>query len=375
LKDISERFGVVMSLLDYDRTYKLSSNAELLFEKVMELFENRKLNMFSEHYPLQEQDKEVCYLWPLSAVYSAVIALMELNAPTGKYAGYLKKLDSMLEYYWDTRRQPPAYQALPSAYGGSERFYDDNEWLGLDFVRAYRLTQNEKYLKGASVVYKFILSGCSNELGGGIYWCEQKKDMKNTCSNGPGALLCLELYKTTKETAYLEKGLELYLWTKSKIQAPDGLYLDHIKIDGTTDNTKYAYNSGTMLHSAVELFLITKEYAYLEEAQRIADASLNFFAPLRSNGKRFYHAETPWFTAVLFRAFKALYEVDGNDIYVCSIIENLEYAWEHARDMSGLIENDWSGETISASKWLLDQAAMVELYARAALITEINMRR
>lgn len=351
-----------------DRKFVLCEKAELLFEKVWRLFENTNLHMFSEHYPPQAQDKEVCYLWPLSALYSAVVALIEMTGLSGNYTRYLNKLDIILENYWDTGRQPPAYQALPSAYGGSERFYDDNEWVGLDYTRVYRLFKKEEYLNRANDIYNFILSGFSTELGGGIYWCEQTRDMKNTCSNGPGILLCLELFNLTGEAKYFEQGLNLYRWTKRILQAPDGLYLDHIKTDGTIDETRYAYNSGTMLHSAVELFLITKNIEYLEEARRIAAASLGYFAPARPDGERFYPAGMPWFTAVLFRSFAKLYEADGNDIYIDSIIKNLEYAWEHARDEFGLIENDWSGDTSAVSKWLLDQAGMVELYARAALI-------
>ena len=47
-------------------------------------------------------------------------------------------------------------------------------------------------------------------MGGGIYWCEQKKESKNTCSNAPGSVLALKLFKATNDSSYFEKGKKLY---------------------------------------------------------------------------------------------------------------------------------------------------------------------
>ena len=54
-------------------------------------------------------------------------------------------------------------------------FYDDNLWLGLDFLDLYEQTGNDAYLASARNIWNFIESGCDSILGGGVYWCEQKK--------------------------------------------------------------------------------------------------------------------------------------------------------------------------------------------------------
>ena len=75
-----------------------------------------------------------------------------------------------------------------------------------------------------------------------------------------------------------------------------------------------------------------------------------------------------WFTAVMLRGFIELYEIDHNKIYLNSFKKSLDYAWEHARDEKGLFNTDFTGSSQDNRKWLLTQAAMVEMYARLATI-------
>ena len=129
------------------------------------------------------------YLWPFSGTFSAVNALYEATAD----ARYLEMLDRRvltgLEHYLDVTRKPFAYASYVNMALPSDRFYDDNIWLGIDFTDIYRLTKKKSYLKKAKMIWQFLESGTDDVLGGGIYWCEQKKESKNTCSNAPGAFL------------------------------------------------------------------------------------------------------------------------------------------------------------------------------------------
>lgn len=68
------------------------------------------------------------------------------------------------------------------------------------------------------------------------------------------------------------------------------------------------------------------------------------------------------------KRFHRTYEIDHNKIYLNSFNKSLDYAWEHARDEKGLFNTDFTGNSQDNRKWLLTQAAMVEMYARLATI-------
>lgn len=151
------------------------------------------------------------YLWPYSGTFSAVNALMEATKDNKKdFGNYQKLLDEKvlpgLAEYFDTRRMPEAYASYIKDAPLSDRFYDDNVWLGIDFTDVYLMTSQENYLQSAKLIWKFIESGMDDCLGGGIYWCEQKKESKNTCSNAPGSVFALKLFKATQDSSYLRKG-------------------------------------------------------------------------------------------------------------------------------------------------------------------------
>lgn len=313
------------------------------------------------------------YLWPYSGTFSAVNALFE----TTQDKKYRKLLDERvlpgLNEYFDTSRTPNAYSSYVNPAPASDRFYDDNVWLGIDFTDTYQLTKDEKYLDKAKMIWSFIESGTDDVLGGGIYWCEQKKESKNTCSNAPGSVFALKLFKATNDSAYFKKGKALYEWTKEHLQdTTDYLYFDNIRLDGKIGKAKFAYNSGQMMQSAALLYQLTKDPLYLREAQNIAKECYNYFftdfTPTSGETFKMIKKGDVWFTAVMLRGFIELYHLDKNKTYIDAFDKSLAYAWENARDEKGLFHTDLTGNNKDDKKWLLTQAAIVEMYGRLAAI-------
>lgn len=312
------------------------------------------------------------YLWPFSGTLSAISALYEATGDSVYIDLWDNRAVPGLEHYFDTCRKPPAYASYINTASPSDRFYDDNVWLGIDFTDMYNATGKKAYLDRAESIWKFIESGTDDVLDGGIYWCEQKKNGKNTCSNAPGAVYALKLFNATADSTYLEKGKSLYDWTVTHLQDPeDKLYFDNINLSGEIGKAKFAYNSGQMLQAAALLHKITGDSIFLTQAQEIASAA----------HKRFFNSKATddegefnllmrgdiWFTAVMMRGFAELYSIDGNPEYMEDFRRNLDYAWTHMRDSSsGLFNTDWSGDKTDETKWLLTQAAMSEMYARIA---------
>ena len=275
--------------------------------------------------------------------------------------------------YLDTQRTPTAYASYINTAPVSDRFYDDNIWIGLDFTDLYLLTGKKEYLSQAKMVWRFIESGTDDKLGYGISWCEQKKNGKNTCSNAPGSVYASKLFLATGDSSYLQAGIRLYEWTKENLQDPaDGLYFDNKSLNGDIGKAKFAYNSGQMMQSASLLYQLTGKKEYLTDAQNIAKGCHNYFfmnyTPENTNAFKMIKKGDVWFTAVMLRGFIELYEIDHNKIYLNSFNKSLDYAWEHARDEKGLFNTDFTGNSQDNRKWLLTQAAMVEMYARLATI-------
>lgn len=345
-------------------------------------------SLLRENYPFDEQHtvtylaseeqanipNQFSYLWPYSGTFSAVNALFEATHDKK----YKKLLDSRvlpgLEEYFDTQRVPNAYSSYIRTAPASDRFYDDNVWLGIDFTDTYQMTQEQKYLNKAQLIWKFIESGTDSILGGGIYWCEQKKESKNTCSNAPGSVLALKLFKATNDSSYFEKGKKLYEWTQRNLQdSADYLYFDNIRLDGKIGKAKFAYNSGQMMQSAALLYQLTKNPIYLKDAQNIARECFNYFfadfTPATNEETfRMLKKGDIWFTAVMLRGFIELYQIDKDKTYINAFNKSLSYAWDNARDEKGLFNADLSGKSKDQKKWLLTQAAMVEMYSRLAMI-------
>jgi len=310
------------------------------------------------------------YLWPFSGTLSAANALFESTGDTA----YLHWIDNRilpgLQAYYDDTRQPAAYASYIRSKGHSDRFYDDNIWLGIDFTELYLHSGNRKYLDQATEIWTFIISGQDTLLGGGVYWCEQKKASKNACSNAPAAVFALRLFEATDDSIYFHRGKEWYAWTKKWLQDPDdGLYWDHVNLQGKVDKRKYPYNSGQMLQAAVLLYRVTGDSGYLADAQRIAESGYHlFFETFTGSADEKSHkilkSGNNWFIAVMLRGYIQLFDVDGNRTYLDAFSESLDYAWQHARSADGLFSQEWKDVNEESRKWLLDQAAMVEMYAR-----------
>lgn len=366
------------------KTRKVSylEKAEFMYQKVWNLYRVPKYGLFSEYYPSSfkpnltyfqdnsgKKAQEVSYLWPMSGVFSATNVLMEFNAR--KYKPFQDSMITAVGCYYDNKRTPPGYQAYPVKLEKSDRYYDDNGLVGIDLIDAYKTSKNEEYLAKAKEVFTFIKSGWSNDFGGGVTWLEGIHDQKPACSNGKATVLCLKLYQMTKDKAYLDEGKLFYNWMMSHLE-DDSLHIiwnSLSTVSGLPEKVYYTYNTGTMIQSSVRLYVITGEKRYLENAHRLAEGSYRYFIKKTDKGIT-YIDDLPWFTLVLFRGYHELYNVDHNPKYINAIISGADWAWENARDESGLIYKDWIGRTDEKKqpKWLLDESCMVELYARIAII-------
>ncbi len=335
--------------------------------------------LFSENYPSSAHDsltylqgdkakaKEVSFLWPYSGMFSATNAMLHIPAERKKYLPLLDSMAMGMEAYRDDSRKPVGYQAYPPVFERSDRYYDDNGLVGIEYLEAYFNTRNPVYVNRAKTVFKFIISGWSDALGGGVTWLEGHKDQKPACSNGMATLVALKLYKATNDPYYLKWGKQFYNWMHANLRDSAGAYWNDKKTaDGSVNKTYWTYNTGSMIEAAVLLYAFTKDKAYLEDAQTSAKGIYQYFADKPHDPNLTLQIDLPWFLTVLVRGYEALYKVDGDYSYIAAISKDLDYGWQHCRDKYGLLTKSWTTDAkdIAAPKWLLDEACIAELYAR-----------
>ncbi|MET4080319.1 hypothetical protein ABIB40_000259 [Pedobacter sp. UYP30] len=301
--------------------------------------------------------RKYTYFWAHCALYQAANEIEKLEPKDELMAS----IEKQLTYYYDTAAPAPGYSDYIMKLKPGERYYDDNQWIGITALNAYARTNQKKDLELGKAMYNFMMTGHDQVLGGGLYWKEGSTSSKNTCSNGPGVLVALQLYRATKNKAYLDTALKIFDWTNEKLQAPNKLYYDNIKTaDGKVDGPILSYNTGTMLESNVYLYEITKDKKYLTEANAIADSSLTFFYG-RDKFRDGY-----WFNAVLLRAYQHLLKYNKDTKYVMGFKKCLDNALQNEKNNQGVFTGKDGVQN------LVEQGGMLEILARFAWLEKNN---
>lgn len=172
-------------------------------------------------------------------------------------------------------------------------FYDDMEWLALASLRAYEATNDNDYLDAANILWTDIKTGVNANQGGGIAWRKSQLDYKNTPANAPAIIFACRLYRLKNNAADLALAKELYSWMKTTLVDPStGIIWDGINgnRDGQISKNEFTYNQGVYMGAALELYNVTKDGSYLQDAMRnasatIIDADISPGGLLRSEGQ------------------------------------------------------------------------------------------
>ncbi|MCF3109177.1 glycoside hydrolase family 76 protein [Niabella sp. CC-SYL272] len=323
-----------------------------LKEQIIKHYYKPALQYYAEQVPARPGDRKASYLWPLCALFEAyqVGALVETGAKD------VEQTFGIIRKYYDPRAPAAGYASYPPELGGGDRFYDDNQWIGITAMRQYETSRDPKWLKAATGIYRFMMTGLDTVSGGGLYWQEGDTRTKNTCSNGPGILLALQLYKATGNRGYLKTATSLYQWVNHWLRTPLGLYYDHLNVkEQRVDKRVYSYNTGTMLEANVLFYEITRNATYLTAAQKMAADADTYFLKNQELKDNF------WFNAVLLRGFLRLWRVDGDARYLEAFRAAIDHAIAH-KTPQGLIGKD------GRSQNLVPQGGMLELLAQMAVL-------
>lgn len=288
--------------------------------------------------------------WPLGQVLHGRI---DLAAIDGDYRSVNDLLRELERYR--------SGDGFTGGINGTSRFYDDNEWIGLAQMQAHAQTGDGRYLAAARRVFDMIATG--EHRDGGMYWREDDKSGRHTCSTAPAIQLALRLHEATGESRYLEFAIRQQSWLNQHLRLPNGLYADNLNDNGSVDRAIFSYNQGSAIGADVQLYRATGDERYLARARTTADASIAYF----SRDDRLWK-QAPVFNAIYFRNLLQLTSVDHDQQRVAFIDRYLERAWSTARNAkTGLFTDGNIGHYGDAAGTPIDQGAFMQMYAMRAL--------
>jgi predicted alpha-1,6-mannanase (GH76 family) len=157
------------------------------------------------------------------------------------------------------------------------RFFDDNGWWALAWIRAYDLTSEVRYLDAARRIFDNMITAWDEACDGGLWWNEDRK-YKNAITNELFLALAARLHLRSPGCGdrYLDWALREWQWfSASGMINQEGLVNDGLT-SGCQNNDRpaYTYNQGVILGGLADLYEITGEGAFLRQGESIADAAL-----------------------------------------------------------------------------------------------------
>ena len=288
-----------------------------------------------------------------------------------RYRGDMQARNQGAQDYYDTQETNPAGQSQPPAFASGvlrpvnsdqPTYYDDNAWVGLNYLQEYQLTHQRADLTRAEGIFRFVVSGWDTRTTvacpGGVFWEDVANSSRNTVSNAPNAEVGLEIYRATHDPYYLTWAKRMYAWVRGCLMNSGGMYYDNLNDSGSVSTALWSYNQGTMIGAGTLLYQVTGDRTYLQQAEQTAAASVSYY----SSGGNLYH-QPDVFNAIFFRNLFALAKVDHDPSYAQMAASYADTAWLQDRQPNGLFNDpDGSGGESAENQ----TAPMAEIYALLA---------
>ncbi len=313
------------------------------------------------------------YLWAFSQALAATVSVANIphvGASIGReLSGELDARLTGLNSYLDTDNSGATegtYTSTLAAFDGAvvpptgpggTKYYDDNDWVGIEMVRLYQLTHQQALLGSAEGIMAFEMAGwqSSPALGcpGGLPFSNSSENgERNTTTTAPAAELAAELYRLTGNVQDLQFAQMAYEWVRHCLLESNGMYGDHIGRRGVVEPALWSYNQGSMIGAGTLLFQATGNGGYLWEARQTAKAALGYFTMEQ------LESEIPFFASVYFRNLMYLDSVTHDPPGASLAQAYVNYAWQNLR-----LSNDVFVAGSPPAAQLLVQAAIVQIYA------------
>jgi hypothetical protein len=200
-----------------------------------------KYRLYQKSDPLQKFG----YLWDFVNAWAATDYMAAIPGIGDRYQSDMQARDQGALDYYDTQETSPTGQPQPPAFASGvlrpvdshqPTYYDDNAWVGLNFLQEYDLTHQQPDLARAEGIFHFVVSGwdtrTTDACPGGVFWEDAANSSRNTISNAPNAEVGLQIYQATHDPYYLTWATRMYDWVRGCLMNSNGMYYDHLDDNG-----------------------------------------------------------------------------------------------------------------------------------------------
>ena len=295
-------------------------------------------------------DPPVASLWSSYPLLELVDAIA-IADPTPANKAFVNTTFSQAEGFWDpTIEGTGGVTWLWGLRNTGNAYFDDAGWWGLAYLDAYRATGKTRWLWDAGRVLTYLMRYGWDPKSGGMWW-DVTHEHKTSEPLGAATLIAASLYRIQHKKYFLDTAKRLLAWadTYTRNPAAGDLYGR-----SATDGTVMDYVEGMMVAAHVELCRATGQKAYCNEAEQLAQASIEQF-PLLADW-------APETDVVYLRWMLDLYTYDKNPTWYALAYTNAEHAEANARDADGFWSLRWDGST-TIDQTLYTQTATLELFA------------
>jgi len=285
-------------------------------------------------------------------------------------------------------------------------------WIGRDLVKLYNLTGNERYLNHAIAIADMLIAEGWEDLCedmftqhfgtapggplGGWYWRDDRVAL-HVCSNGPAIQYFIMLanaigVEDERAQIYIDYAMRSYRFLRY-LERPNGVFWDLMRFhrDDNGDiigiheraGASWTYNSGTPISSAIELYRLTGEQHFLDDAIRWGRAAHAYFPRAVEGTEVLTFTDLPWFREILLMGYMDLFEFYPEALaFIQTMEEAINFGYEHHR-LRGILGFN---RNIIARNWVygfynddakingaaLEQIPHVGIYAALAMFYRQN---
>ncbi len=276
-------------------------------------------------------------IWGDVRMFETVDAL-EQAAPSPTHRAEVDRFAHASERYWNPYLN--GYAPYPGdRYRGAEAWFDDNGWLGVAFVQAYRATGERRYLHDAQRAFNFAATQGWDAAGGGGMWWNTEHPYHAGEALASNSLLGMLLYGADHEPDQLAQVRKFIDWGNSHDVGFHGLYLS-----GGPGSTVIDYVEAPLIYAQYLLCQATGQQSYCAHSAEQARSMTEMY------GVEYNFA--PLYDSIFMEWMEAYGRAVGDGHWLEVAEVNAAHAARHAPDGRGLWLDSWWGGPIRDSQTL-----------------------